>query len=234
MIQIKNIDCLEGLRQLPDKYADLVIMDPPYYFGPDAGPGGGMLGRRPHTKEVMAMNEQINTEVLDQCLRVLKQPNLYIWCNKTQVGGYISYFESKGSTTDILTWHKNNPMPAISNHYLPDTEYCLFFRRGAPLYGTYRTMHKYWITDINTNDKRKYGHPTIKPLEIIKQLITNSTQRGGVVIDPYLGSGTTAVACKILGRDCVGYEINPDYYRIAENRLKEVETSLYDFMGASA
>ena len=95
-------------------------------------------------------------------------------------------------------------------------------------------MHKYWITDINTNDKRKYGHPTIKPLEIIKQLITNSTQRGGVVIDPYLGSGTTAVACKILGRDCVGYEINPDYYRIAENRLKEVETSLYDFMGASA
>lgn len=177
------------------------------------------------------MNEKVNTDVLDQCLRVLKTPNLYIWCNKTQLGGYISYFESKGCATDLLTWHKNNPMPAICNHYLPDTEYCLFFRKQAPLFGTYRTMRKYWITGINTKDKARYGHPTIKPLEIIKQLVINSTQKGAVVIDPYLGSGTTAVACKTLGRDYIGFEINPKYYQIAQARLSEVKTSLDDYIG---
>lgn len=231
--KIYNMDCLDGLKKLPDKCADLIIMDPPYFFGEDAGPGGGMLGQRPHTKEVMAMNEPVNTAVLDQCLRVLKTPNLYIWCNKTQIGGYISYFESKGCNTDLLTWHKNNPMPAISNHYLPDTEYCLFFSKGAQLYGNYKTMRKYWITDINVKDKRKYGHPTIKPLEIIRLLIQNSTLGGGLVIDPYLGSGTSAVACKTLGRDYIGFEINPEYYQIANARLSEVKTTLDAYIGVA-
>ena len=228
--QIINGDCLEGLKSLPDKSIDLVVTDPPYYFGENPT-GGGIMSKRKYTAQVLALNEQINTDVLDQCLRVLKNPNFYIWCNKKQIGEYIRYFEDQGCITDILTWHKINPVPAFCNHYLNDTEYCLFFRKSAPLYGNYNTMSKYWITHKNTQDKDRYGHPTIKPLEIIKKLIFNSTQAGGVVLDPYLGSGTVAVACKILGRQYIGYEIDPKYYQIAKNRLAEVNTTLDDFIG---
>lgn len=217
---IYNEDCLKGLRELPDNCADLIIADPPYYFG-DNFKGAGSFGKRQNYRDIEELNEPINYEVLEECLRVLKAPNIYIWTNKTQIGAYISFFEGKGCKTDVLTWHKNNPTPATSNNYLADTEYCLFFRKGARLYGTYETKKKYWITTTNKTDKEKYGHPTIKPLEIIKQLVINSSMGGGLVIDPYMGSGTTALACKILGRRYIGYEINPEYCELAERRLKD-------------
>lgn len=229
--RIFNEDCLKGLASIPDKSIDLAILDPPYYFGDNMGPGGGMLGQRQHAKDIMAnLNEPVNTGVLDECLRVLKSPNIYIWCNKTQLGGYISYFEAKGCNTDLLAWHKNNPMPATSNHYLPDTEYCLFFRKNAKLYGDYNSLKKYWVTSSNIEDKKAWGHPTIKPLAIIQQLIKNSSQRGDIVLDPFLGSGTTALACKSLGRHYLGYEINPEYYKIAQARLKTVSVTLADWL----
>lgn len=176
---IYNMDCLDGLKQLPDNCADLMILDPPYYFGPGLTEGGGFMKDEPYLKEIDALNEPVNTAVLDECLRVLKAPNLYVWCNKKQVGQYIQYFEGQGCLTDILTWHKTNPIPATSNTYLPDTEYCLFFRKQVPLYGTYETKRKYWLTTLNQKDKARYGHPTIKPLAIIRQLIYNSTAGGG-------------------------------------------------------
>lgn len=233
---IYNEDCLKGLAEIPDASIDLVIMDPPYYFGGDTGLGGGMLGKRQHTKKIMeTLNEPVNTAILDECLRVLKSPNIYIWCNKTQLGAYISYFEQKGCNTDLLAWHKNNPMPATSNHYLPDTEYCLFFRKSAKLYGDYNSLKKYWVTTSNIEDKKTWGHPTIKPLSIIQQLIKNSSRGGDIVLDPFMGSGTTAVACKSLGRHYLGYEINPEYYQIAQARLKSVSVTLADWLeGANA
>ena len=218
---IYNRDCLEGLKELPDNCIDLVIADPPYYFGENFK-GADSFGHRQNYRDIEELNEPLNYEVLEECLRVLKAPNLYIWTNKTQLGAYISFFESKGCKTDLLTWHKRNPTPATSNNYLSDTEYCLFFRKGAPLYGTYDTKKKYWITATNQKEKAKYDHPTIKPLSIIKQLIINSTQGGGLVIDPYMGSGTTALACKMLGRHYIGFEIEPKYCELASKRLKDV------------
>lgn len=67
---------------------------------------------------------------------------------------------------------------------------------------------------------KAYGHPTIKPLDIIKTLIENSSRKGDLVLDPFIGSGTTAVACKSLGRNYIGFEINEKYYRIANERIE--------------
>ena len=227
--QIFNEDCLKGLARIPDSSIDLIIMDPPYYFGENAK-GAGHFGDRQVYQEIGDINEKVNTDVLDEVLRVLKTPNVYIWCNKKQIGQYITYFEARGCFTDILTWHKTNPTPAISNNYLSDTEYCLFFRKNAKLYGDYISLKKYWITPVNIADKKAWGHPTIKPLSIIQQLIKNSSREGDIVLDPFLGSGTTALACKSLGRHYLGYEINPDYYRIAQARLKSVSVTLADWL----
>lgn len=125
---------------------------------------------------------------------------------------------------DLLTWHKTNPVPACSNKYLSDTEYCLFFReRGVRLYGNYDTKRKWYVSPYNADDKRFYSHPTIKPLEITKNLILNSASSEDghtpIVMDPFMGSGTTAVAAKILGFDYVGFEIDSGYYDIAMKRI---------------
>ena len=80
---------------------------------------------------------------------------------------------------------------------MPDTEYCLFFReRGAKLYGTPASKRTYYITPLNVADKRRFGHPTIKPLEIIQNFVINSSVKGSVIFDPFAGSVTTGFAAK--------------------------------------
>lgn len=75
---------------------------------------------------------------------------------------------------------------------------------------------------INKKDKEKYGHPTIKPLSIIKNLIRNSSNEGDIVLDCFSGSGTTCAAAKELNRKFVGIEINPDYHKISLDRIEGI------------
>lgn len=79
-----------------------------------------------------------------------------------------------------------------------------------------RTVVEY---PINIKDKDNFEHPTIKPLDEVKKRILNSTKEGDIVLDCFMGSGTTAVACKELGRHYIGFEMNPKYYQIALDRL---------------
>ena len=102
-----------------------------------------------------------------------------------------------------------------------DKEYCLYFRKGADLHTTYERGHTYWITPTNTKDKRKYGHPTVKPQEIIENLILNSSHEGEVVLDPFSGSGTTGAAAIKHGRNYIGIEANKQYYEISVDRLTQ-------------
>jgi len=90
---------------------------------------------------------------------------------------------------------------------------------GCKIYGTVETKHKYYVSKCNVADKDLYGHPTIKPLEMVKNHIINSTKENDVVLDCFMGSGTTAVACKQLNRHYIGFELNPEYYQIAIDRV---------------
>lgn len=246
-------DCFELLKTIPDKSIDLVVTDPPYEFGSGGGGGAFGSKKRNYHKEYISLyhetgatvdterlrisankdkqKEQLksiskgfNFEVLDELVRVMKKINIYIWCSKAQVSKILNYFEAKGCSTDILTWHKTNPTPTCNNTYLSDTEYLIFAREKAvKLYGTYDTKHKYYVSPANVKDKKLYKHPTIKPLNIITNLIINSSVEGGVVLDPFMGSGTTCVACVNTNRHYIGFEINKEYYDVACMRLDEVE-----------
>lgn len=133
-----------------------------------------------------------------------------------------NYYEANGCNCDLLTWHKKNPCPACANRYISDTEYCVYARsKGVRLFGRSNTKHKYWITNTNKADKRKYQHPTIKPLHIIENLVFNSSKEGEVILDPYMGTGTTGVACRNLNREFIGIEINEQWFNIAQQRLNE-------------
>lgn len=129
-----------------------------------------------------------------------------------------------------MTWHKTNPIPTCNGTYLSDTEYCVLAREsGTKIYGTYETKKKWWVSKCNVADKKLYSHPTIKPLEIIKNLIINSNKENDVVLDAFMGSGTTAVACKELNRHFIGFELNPEIYSNSIKRLNEKD--LFSFQG---
>lgn len=171
-------------------------------------------------------------EILDELVRVMKKINIYIWCSKKQVSKILHYFENINCSTDILTWHKTNPTPTINNSYLPDTEYCIYAREnGAFLGGEYETKHKFYVTTANKNDKDKFKHPTIKPINIIKNLIINSSKENEIILDPFSGSGTTCVAAKELNRQYIGIEIDPEYHKISIDRLEGIlangQTSMF-------
>lgn len=213
----------ELIKSIPDKTIDLVIIDPPYKIV--AGGRGGAFGtdKRDYHKEVKTLSDGISNDILDELIRVLKKINIYIWCNKNQLNQFINYFENKGCTTDLLAWHKTNPVPTCNNKYLSDTEYILYFRQGGvPMYGSYETKRKYYVTPTNKEDKQKYKHPTIKPLGIIENLVINSSKENDIVLDCFSGSGTTCVAAKKLNRRFIGMEINPEYYKISLDRLNGV------------
>ena len=219
-------DCYTLIKGIPDKSIDLIITDPPYEI--TGGKSGGCFGRekRNYHGELYdtGLDKGINNNILNELVRVMKKINIYIWCNKNQLRQYLDFFGDLGATCDLLTWHKTNPVPTCNNKYLSDTEYCLYFRKdGVPLHGSYETKKKYYVTPTNKEDKKLYKHPTIKPLDIIQNLIINSSQEGDIVLDPFLGSGTTAVACVNTNRHYIGFELNKEYFDTACKRLDEVE-----------
>lgn len=230
MIELNKVylgDSYELIKNIPDKSIDLIVTDPPYDFmtkhKSDNYSGAGAFGKmgRSYHSEVENIISGIDYKILDDFVRVMKKVNIYIWCNKEQLRDYLNYF--KDYNFELITWHKTNPIPTVSNKYLSDTEYLLFFREeGVKLYGDYHTKKKHYLTETNKSDKGLYDHPTIKPLEIIKNTIINSSNPGDIVLDTFLGSGTTAVACKELGRNYIGFEINEEYYKIAVDRLNGI------------
>lgn len=126
----------------------------------------------------------------------------------------------KRNILEILVWKKTNPIPATNNVWLSDLEYALYFReKGVKLHDGYDFKHKGYVSPINQKDKKLFNHPTIKPLEFVKNNLLHITQENDVVLDAFIGSGTTAVACKEIGRNYIGFEYNPKYYQIAIDRI---------------
>ena len=219
-------DAYELIKQVSDHSVDLIMTDPPYAI-PGLHVGTGILKdpvKARHVEEMKetALGSSIDLKILDEFMRVMKVPNCYIWCNKDQIYDYLTYFvKENGCNFEIIIWAKNNPIPFCGGHYLKDKEYCLYFYKGAKLKGDYKSLKTYYFTNINQEDKNKFKHPTIKPEEIIKTLIKNSCG-GGLVLDPFVGSGTTCVCAKRLGLNYIGFEINPKYHKIAVDRINGI------------
>ena len=173
------------------------------------------------SKELENIRKGFDYSIIKDLKRVMKKTNIYIFCLKSQLKDYFNTFEKEN--TDLLIWHKTNPIPAISNNYLSDIEYCFFAREeGVKVNCTYETSSKVFESPINKKDKEKYKHPTIKPLKMIKNLIRNSSAEGEIILDCFSGSGTTCAAAKELDRQFIGIEIDEDYHKISLDRLNGI------------
>lgn len=215
---ILNGDCLEVLKEVENGSVDLVITDPPYEVDTV---GGGLAKKRDFYNEIQFMSDGFSQEILDLICKKMKRINIYIFCSKKQLSWLIEYFENKGCNWDLLTWHKTNPAPFCNNKYLNDTEFIFFAReKGVKVYGDYHSKKTYFVQSINKKDKKLYGHPTVKPLNIIEMIIANSSLEGDLILDPFMGTGTTGVACKNTNRNFIGVEIDSKYFNVAKGRLE--------------
>lgn len=222
--QIYNMDCLDGLKSIPDSCIDLVITDPPYEIKTN---GAGIYKQKDkqYIKELNDIKNGFDVSILDELCRIMKKINIYIWCSQKQIIPLLDYFvKDKKCNYNIITWHKTNPVPACGNKYLTDTEYCLFFReKGVKIYGEFQSKFTYYVTPLNQKDKKLWNHPTIKPLNIIENFVKNSSQTGDIIVDPFSGSGTTALAARNLNRQYICFEINKEYFDGSVNRLYKNE-----------
>lgn len=229
--KIYNEDCFEGMKQIPDNSINLIVTDPPYelHYG-----GGGSINK---VKKLKSSLKQLETADIisgydiatfaNEVQRLQgKNINAYFWCNKKQIPEYFNvYVNGLNCKFDILCWHKKNALPTYSNKYLSDTEYCLHFYKGKGQTHPecYEDAKTYDVSIINYQDKKKYYHPTIKPLYWMEKIIKNSSIEGDIILDPFMGSGTTAVACLKNNRKFIGFEINQEFYNTSLNRIENYD-----------
>jgi site-specific DNA-methyltransferase (adenine-specific) len=230
-------DCIKILNNINDKSVNLVLTDPPYNLGQFMHNRNTNLKRMRENQFAYAgwddlpYNEWLEEmdNFFDESNRILvKGGTLLVFMSIIKVESLIALAEKNGfyyKTTGI--WHKTNPMPRNMNlHFVNSTEAWVYFIKGANT-GTFnnngKLIHDFIETSLTTKNEKKYGkHPTQKPIKLIDKLVSLLSNENDIVVDPFMGSGTTGVSCKKLNRKFIGIEQNSEYIEIAKQRILEV------------
>ena len=239
-IKIIQGDSLEVLKKIEAKSVSMVFADPPYFLS--SGGTTCINGKRASvnkgewdTTKGFDEKHEFNKEWLSLCKSVLED-NGTIWVSGTYHNIYsVGYaLEELGfKILNNVTWRKVNPPPNLGCRvFTHSTETILWAKKDLKNnrhtfnYKLMKQMNKgkqmkdVWETPCITKKEKTHGsHPTQKPISILQKIVLASTNEGDTVLDPFLGSGTTALACKQLNRKCVGIEIEEEYISIARKRL---------------
>lgn len=212
-------------KNIPDSSIDLIATDPPYpvMARGSAGNAGGMLQKEINKAgKVFEHNNISISKYAPEFFRVLKDgSHCYVMTNHVNLIEMLNTFTSVGfHFIKSLIWDKGNKI--MGRFYMSQFEYILFFRKG---FG--KQINNCGTSDVLSipNDKTKAPdgsnyHDTEKPVELFKILIENSTQKGEVVMDPFMGIGACGVACKQVGRSFIGCEIDKKYFDVTKNRIE--------------
>lgn len=190
---------------------DAVVTDPPYEFVPM---GGGLGGKRQVYKDIYKADLHIGFEVSD--LLPLSD-SITVFCAKAQIKRMIEFAEANGFRWNLTTFNKTNPTPLVGANYLPDAEYIFHFWKGVRLGGAYADKSRFWVGPASGDSSL---HPTIKPVALMAKLIRVATD-GPLVLDPFMGSGTTGIAAVKIGRQFIGIEKEPKYFELAIRRIQD-------------
>lgn len=221
-------NCLEKMKDIPVGTVDLVLTDPPYELSKSKG--GGMMGKggRKFMEEVkdQGMIDGIDTELfLDSCLSLFDHKQklcIVVTCSNKQIIEYISWAESNGFQYGVGVWHKSNPAPLCNYKYLNDVEYWIYIKgKKSKILGDYHSKSMVYKSQINKKDKTLYGHATCKPVELMEKFLINHSTLNDTVLDPFMGSGSTGVACENLNRKFIGIELDEKYFNVAKERIEQ-------------
>lgn len=216
-IKIYNEDCIVGMRRIESESIDCLVTDPPYRI---IG-GGNSTGKLKNASELLLKgkifkyNDIKFSEWLPEVYRVLK-PNThaYIMINPRNLKELWEEAEKAGfQYQQLLVWDKGVHSP--NKFYLNAYELILMLRKGKQRWINNMGCKNIITLPIVKNKK----HPTQKPVPLMRFFVENSTNEGELVLDPFMGCGSTAIACQESNRSFIGFEIDAEYYEVAMNSI---------------
>lgn len=234
-------DAFEYLKSLPDKSIDVIATDPPYFLsnGGISNSGGKQVSvNKGEWDEKGDMDvEAFYNKVLEESYRVLKDDGT-LWIFGSMHNIYIiGYLLPKVGFKILnnITWQKSNPAPNLSKRmFTHSTETILWAKKkdGKQLFNydhmrelnNHKQMKDVWTTSTITKSEKRFGkHPTQKPLAVMIRLLEASTNNKSLVLDPFVGSGTTAVAGKFLNIRVIGVDSEEGFLDIAKHRIEDFQ-----------
>lgn len=226
------------LKQVPDHCIDFILTDPPYNLAQHSTGNIPLPGRTAMNNDLAPWDliEFKPEEWVDDFLRILKpNGNLFIFTSYNQIGKWYELLDHKFDATNFMVWHKTNPAPKIFKAgFLNSCEliYTCWNKGHTWNFISQAEMHNFVESSICMRPERLQNpkHPTQKPVAILKKLITIASNEDDVVLDPFMGVGSTGVAALDLSRKFIGFEINPTYFTAAERRLNDMnkQTQLFE------
>lgn len=208
--KIYNEDCLIGMKKIPDASVDCIVTDIPYNECNRADNGLRNLDKDKADIGIF------DVAALTKNLCEKTKGSIYMFCGFNQVSAIRQAMSQKGLSTRIVVWEKTNPSPMNGSViWLSGVELCVYGKKQGATFNFHckNTVFRYPCGGGKI-------HPTQKPVELMSQLIVASTKEGDTVLDPFMGSGTTAIACIREKRNFIGFELNKEYYDKACKRIK--------------
>lgn len=225
MYNIYNKDCLNVMKNIENNSIDLIVTDPPYKItkrGNNGNAGGMFKGKKSLDGNIFKHNDIYPSEYLPEFFRILKEDShCYVMSNHINLQNMLNTATEVGfKFVKCLIWNKGNKI--MGQSYMNQFEYILFLRKGK-----HKKINNCGTSDIlsvpNKKDKDENGknlHDTQKPVELMKILIENSSQEGEIVLDPFMGIGSTGIACIECERNFIGIELDKNYFDIAKERIE--------------
>lgn len=204
-------DCREWFASAKDGSVDLILTDPPY------NAINRKTGGLRKIDKGAADSAPVDIAVMAKEFLRVSSGSIYVWCSDEQYTGWTMAFKNAGTTTRICAWWKTNPSPMNGEYlWLSALELCVFARKEKAFFSRHceaPVWHGPFQSETN--------HPTEKPIWLFNRLVGASCPLGGVVLDPYVGSGTTLRAAKDAGCRAIGIEIEERYCEMIVKRLDQ-------------
>jgi DNA modification methylase len=210
--KVLHIDAIELLQSLDANKIDLLLTDIPYEYVNKSSNGLRNLDKGDANTKTFEL-----PIFLDEVYRITKGSG-YIFCGKEQISEIFDFFNKKGVTTRLMIWEKTNPSPMNCQYtWMSGIESFIYFKKPK---ATFNEHYKNSV--VRFPNGRGKVHPTEKPLQLFEYLIEVSSNKGDLICDPCMGSGTAAVAAKKLGRNYIVGDISEKYYKLAITRINEI------------
>lgn len=230
--KIYNEDCLIGMRQMQDKSIDLIVTDPPYKVT-SKGCAGTMSGywtnQKSNDGKIFDCNDIDIQEYIQEFYRLLKDDaHCYIMCNNLNLPHFFDVISNKSDFkfVKLLVWDKQSKI--CGRYYMGQVEHIFMLRKGKD-----KPINNCGMSDLlafplkrDKDDKGNNIHDSQKPVDLFRALVSQSSNKGDLILDPFMGSGTTAIACMKENRHFIGFELDKNYYKIANERIKIEQSQL--------
>lgn len=215
-VQLKHGDCLELMKEIPDESIDLIVSDPPYFLGMTHNGQKGDFND-------LAICKPFFMNLFAEYNRVLKSTGrVYFFTDWRGYAFYYPLLSESIPVRNLIVWDKKS---GAGNQYNFSHEFIMYSTKKPINQGGSNVWRE---TAFSSGAKKTNGekvHPTQKPIELIERIITDATNEGELVLDTFMGSGTTGVACKNTNRKFIGMELQEKYFEIAKRRLTNANTN---------